>query len=260
MLVLLVIAVLTAEQSKILLIAFFAVASAYLAWHYTGQVWGMMASYAHLGGVRFEKTERLLVRTSLRILLVWHVMWFLRTAVRDPSGVDPLYRLMGAATIVAFALGVAGLWMLRGRTGQLPPARAVIAWVAIFVWYGALARWGLPALLLVQLFHAIQYLEFPARVELNRAERKSAGRVVSHFAAYIALLVLASTGVLLVVPGPAMSVMANLLGAPSTTVAPVLILYFINIHHYFTDGVIWKISDPEVRKELFAHVPHSRIA
>jgi hypothetical protein len=30
---------------------------------------------------------------------------------------------------------------------------------------------------------------------------------------------------------------------------------FINIHHYFTDGVIWKISNPEVRKELFAHVP-----
>jgi hypothetical protein len=38
-------------------------------------------------------------------------------------------------------------------------------------------------------------------------------------------------------------------------VAPVLILMFINIHHYFTDGVIWKISNPEVRKELFAHVP-----
>jgi uncharacterized Tic20 family protein len=33
----------------------------------------------------------------------------------------------------------------------------------------------------------------------------------------------------------------------------VLILTFINIHHYFTDGVIWHISNPEVRKELFAH-------
>jgi hypothetical protein len=33
---------------------------------------------------------------------------------------------------------------------------------------------------------------------------------------------------------------------------------FINIHHYFTDGVIWKISNPEVRRELFAHVPRSK--
>jgi hypothetical protein len=30
---------------------------------------------------------------------------------------------------------------------------------------------------------------------------------------------------------------------------------FINIHHYFTDGVIWKLRNPEVRRELFAHVP-----
>jgi hypothetical protein len=41
-------------------------------------------------------------------------------------------------------------------------------------------------------------------------------------------------------------------------VAPILIFYFINIHHYFTDGVIWKISNPEVRKELFAHVQAER--
>src|SRR5688500_18691834 len=30
-----------------------AVSSAYLAWHYTGQVWGMMASFAFLEGVQF---------------------------------------------------------------------------------------------------------------------------------------------------------------------------------------------------------------
>src|SRR5205085_6662141 len=70
------IAVATAEQSTVLLVAFFTVASAYLAWHYTGQVWGMMASHAFLAGVGFEKRERVLIRSSLRLLLVWHVLWF----------------------------------------------------------------------------------------------------------------------------------------------------------------------------------------
>ena len=28
----------------------------------------------------------------------------------------------------------------------------------------------------------------------------------------------------------------------------------INIHHYFTDAVIWKIRDPEVRHALFGHL------
>ena len=51
-----------------------------------------------------------------------------------------------------------------------------------------------------------------------------------------------------------MSAVADMLGEEPGKAAPVLILMFINIHHYFTDGVIWKISNPEVRQELFAHV------
>ena len=27
----------------------------------------------------------------------------------------------------------------------------------------------------------------------------------------------------------------------------------INIHHFFTDGALWKLRNPEVRRELFAH-------
>ena len=54
-----------------------------------------------------------------------------------------------------------------------------------------------------------------------------------------------------------MDAVANIFGEEPGKVTPVLILMFINIHHYFTDGVIWKISNPEVRRELFAHVPRA---
>jgi hypothetical protein len=252
--VLLIAAVATADQSKFLVVVFFGVSSAYLAWHYTGQVWGMMASHAYLAGVKYTTTERRLIRTSLRVLLAWHVVWFLHTALSDPSRVETVYRLVGVAAIGAFFVGLAGLVLLSRRTGGLPPARALVPWLAIFAWYAALARWGLPGLFLVQFFHALQYLEFPARVEMNRAARASVGRVTRHLAVYVAALVAASVVVLTIVPGPAMSIVANAVGASPTTVAPVLILYFINIHHYFTDGVVWKISNPEVRQELFAHV------
>jgi hypothetical protein len=42
--------------------------------------------------------------------------------------------------------------------------------------------------------------------------------------------------------------------------APCLLLTLINFHHYFTDGVMWKISNAEVRQELFAHVPRANAA
>src|SRR4026207_780183 len=64
-----VIALLVAPLSELLLLAFFVVGSGYLAWHYTGQAWGMMASYAYLEGIRFSPGERVLIRASPRVTL-----------------------------------------------------------------------------------------------------------------------------------------------------------------------------------------------
>lgn len=235
-------------------------ASAYLAWHYTGQVWGMMASHAHLNGIRYEPAERRLIRASLRILLAWHVVWaihiwFAHTTLAEPLWVEPLYRLVSAGGIVALGLGAAGLIRVRLRVGRWPPAGATVAWLAIFVWYLAMARWGLAGLFVVQLAHALQYLGFPARVELNRATRGAAGHPGRHMVLYAVALLAVSLVVAKLVPGAAMASVATLVGDQRESVIPVLFLTFINIHHYFTDGVIWKISNPEVRRELFAHLP-----
>ncbi len=236
-----------------------AISSGYLAWHYTGQVWGMMASFAFLDGVRFEPLERRLIRGSLRVLLAWHVawaahIWFGQTSLAEPVWVSGAYGVLSVAAVLALGLGGTGLWKLRQRTGRRPPPRTMVAWAAIFVWYAAMARWGLVGLFLVQLAHALQYLEFPARIELNRVGGRTVGRAALHMALYAGALLVVSFVVTQFVPGPAMSNLAGLLGEDQRSVAPVMILTFINIHHYFTDGVIWKISNPEVRKELFAHV------
>jgi len=240
--------------SQVLLIVLVAVAGAYLAWHYTGQVWGMMASYAYLEGRSLDATERLLVRTSLRILLAWHFTWFFYTYVRNPSGIRPFYLIASAGTGVAFAIGLYGLARLRRRTGRMPPIRTLVPWLAIFVWYAVMAR-DPKALFWVQIAHAIQYLAFPIRVEINRTAMRSPGSVVQHIAVYAVALLVVSYLLEQVVPGTAMSVVADMFGEEPGRAAPILLLMFINIHHYFTDGVIWKISNPEVRKELFAHVP-----
>ena len=247
-----------AQQSPVLVIVLVSVASAYLAWHYTGQVWGMMASFAYLEGVSFDKTERLLVRSGLRILLVWHLSWFLYTELRDPSKVQAIYFIVSAGTVVAFALGVIGLVKLRRRTGKNPPARTLVAWLALFVWYAMMAR-DPKAIFWIQLAHALQYLAFPIRVEMNRTSQPSTShsKVALHMGLYALGLLAISFIVSSVVPGRAMDAVAVVFGEEPGKVVPILILMFVNIHHYFTDGVIWKISNPDVRKELFAHVRKS---
>jgi len=263
MLVYTVLALWEAQYSPALVIVFVSVSSAYLAWHYTGQVWGMMASYAYLGGTTFDKTERRLVRTSLRILLAWQVTWFLYTQLRDPSVVRPFYYLISAGTAVAFVVGVIGLAKMRRRTGKLPPARALVAWLALFVWYAMMAR-DPKAIFWIQIAHALQYLAFPIRVEMNRtaateSQAARGGRFALHMLVYGVGLLVVSLVVAQVVPLSAMGAVGRMFGEEPGKAAPILILMFINVHHYFTDGVIWKISNPEVRKELFAHVqPETR--
>jgi hypothetical protein len=235
-----------------------AIASGYLAWHYTGQVWGMMASYAYLAGARFEKSERLLIRTGLRILLVWHVCWFVYTQLDKPfrGAVRPVYLVVSVGIGLAFLLGAIGLFRMWRRTGMVPPARTLVAWIALFVWYAMMAR-DPRALFWIQIAHALQYLAFPVRVEINRtiaARARGATRLARHMALYGAGLLVVSVVVTQLVPGTAMSIIGNVFGESPGKSAPILLLMFVNIHHYFTDGVIWKISNPEVRKDLFAHV------
>lgn len=237
--------------------ALLTVQNAYLAWHYTGQAWGMMATYAFLGNAPFSRLERDLVRGGLYILLMWHVTWFFHHAY-DNLGLAPLYAGVTIATALALAMGLAGFGLVKARTGRFPPGRTLIPWLAIFTWYAALARYGLPALFWVQIAHALQYLIFPIRVEVNRtrrAERGGVSHLVRHMAIYLVALLAASVVAAVLLPLGAMAVITDWLGSRPGEVVGFAILAFLNIHHYFTDGVMWKLRNPAVREDLFSHLP-----
>src|SRR2546421_9466549 len=55
-------------------------------------------------------------------------------------------------------------------------------------------------------------------------------------------------------PLGAMAVVTNWLGSHPGQVVGFAISAFFNIHHYFTDGVVWKLRDPAVREDLFGHL------
>jgi hypothetical protein len=262
MLVYVAFALVEAQRDPWALIVFSWVASGYLAWHYTGQAWGMMASYSHLAGRPFDNTERLLIRGSLRILLAWHVAWAAVGALRDPSPIRPFYVAISIGTAVAFVLGAAGLYRMWRRTGHLPATNSLVAWFAILSWYAVIA-FEPKALFWIQIAHAVQYLVFPARVEANVTQNALAAvagprrwwQSVGMHMTFYALGLLGISGLISVgVPSASMAVIGRMFDEEVARSAPILVLLFINIHHYFTDGVIWKISNPEVRKELFAHV------
>ncbi len=228
----------------------FMVAAFYLAWHYTGQVWGVMMTGAMLSGLTLSKIERIIFRSSLRILLLWHVIWGLQM-----TGDFPYLAALRHEALMWGANGLAILGLLTG-TGVLAwrwyqrrflPELFWGPWFTIHLWY--LVLWLEPTFaVFVQLSHALQYLIFPAKVEMSRVAIASNGLkgLSTRYLVIKQYLMCAGAG-FLVFYG-----MGEILGAtPSVLLFFGMIAAAVNIHHYFTDGAVWKLRDPQVRDLLF---------
>jgi len=238
--------------------ALLTISSTYLAWHYTSQAWGMAATFTFLDGNPFNQVERRLIRGSLYILTAWHVVWFFYLGYAQYVDLKPLYIGLSALTAVALVMGLVGFSLHRSRTGRFAPLRAWIPWIAIFVWYATMARVGLAALFIVQIAHALQYLIFPFRVEVNRTKRALSAAppqlITLYMAVYLVVLLAGSVVAAIALPLGAMAVVTDWIGSRPGEVVGFAISAFFNIHHYFTDGVVWKLRDPAVREDLFGHL------
>ena len=238
--------------------------SIYLAWHYTGQAWGMVASFSHLAGVRFTDRERAAIRFGMHALLVLHVLYALSGRLPPATWIAPATYIEGyslafqgvcLAVAIGFGTGAWAFWNAHRRGPKLP-VRALFPWLALFIWYPF--WYFIPGgFLWVQLSHALQYLAFPLRVEVNRLTAKGP-RSSSQTAMHLAVLYLALVAVgAVILSGPPLA--AQLFGhgwysTPDARAIFIAVTNCVAIHHYFIDGAIWKLSNPKVRQELFAHI------
>jgi len=230
-------------------------AAFYLAWHYTGQAWGMISSFSHLAGIKMDNLERKTIRTGLRILLAWHVVWGAQDLPEAWLGgahqyVDDLLQLMSIAAVLALIAGSAAFLRIKKRTGKSPTIQMLAPWLAIYLWYLVL-YFEPSAYIYVQLSHSLQYLIFPLRVELNRRgyyklDTNAAKQLLWSTRYYVVLI--ASGLMFFYLPGKLFES-----GSQTYSIA-FLIASAISIHHYFVDSCIWKISNPDVRQSLFCHI------
>jgi hypothetical protein len=238
------------------------IASVYLARHYAGQTWGMMASFAHIERASFTPWERRLFLRALDLIMLWHICWASTYTIGAvaPSLEAPAHRIYGyidVIGVVSFAMGLAAFGSMIRRRKLLPPARVFVPWLTIYGWY-VLLRKDATAMVIVQAAHALQYLIFPLRIEETRraprtvavnpwrATRWIVGLVVIGLAAFGGLPSLFELGY------------HRAGGVGEQAVAFVAVLTsFVNIHHYFIDGSLYKLRNPAVRRDLFAHLGES---
>ncbi|MCP4885275.1 MAG: hypothetical protein GY904_01480 [Planctomycetaceae bacterium] len=265
------------------------VAPIVLGWHYVGQSWGTTACFAFLSGFRMSVTQRRLIRSGFYALFAYHVVWafssmqLLQTWYPEQQAGEYMnVAVMSTCRVVVlacFALGIFGFFQMARDHQKRVPALVWLPWLATFSWY-VMVDISPASFFLLQIFHALQYLMFPARVEINHyVEREQGedkqgedkqgedkqgedkqgedkqgerGHLRFHMIAYYLALVVVGlfafewTQVLewTLVKNPPSNLV--ILGTATMVV--------INLHHYFIDAVIWKIRDPEVRHSIFGHL------
>jgi len=235
----------------------------YLLWspfHYSGQTRGLSLIYARRAG--FDPGPR--AWTALTGFIYGSFVASVASAdartdrpdflgLSYPSlGVSP--RLAALAAGAMWACGIVFVvlvvrWCVRER--RLPPAVALLPAAAQCVWF----MFSAPVaafVVLIPFFHGLQYLlptwkmqmqerlaedgRAPSRARLARETAVwGAGILVGYWALFRALPWL----------------IGSLAGAPAL-LALAVTLAGVNIHHFFVDGVIWKLRRPRVGAALLA--------
>src|SRR5882672_2050583 len=227
----------------------------YLLWspyHFSSQSLGITLIYARRAGLVIGRLERY-------VAAMFFFAGYFRLVFNQESatGVEQLgaigYPLFGVPPWLAEgALGIQlifglGLLVLLARRGATSPIIFLPALTQL-VWFEAGARipqynW------LVPFFHSLQYLLIAWAMQLKE-RRNAVGAapparfVLRESLRWAALNVAGGAFLFLLLPGA-----ARLAGVPAVAAVPILFAA-VQIHHFFVDGVIWKLRNPRVGPSL----------
>jgi hypothetical protein len=152
----------------------------------------------------------------------------------------------GAAAFVCHAVA----WSVRER--RLFPGMVFLPGLAQYVWF--ISGSGIPAFyVFVPLFHSLQYLPIAWAVQMGERVAETGGRADHAFltretAWWMAANLAGGAGLFWVIPRTVAAF------GVSDSLANGVAIAAVQIHHFFVDGVIWKLRQPHVRNPLVVNV------
>lgn len=269
----------------VLLVAFFGIAVArgnimllgaginimgfFVGWHYVKQGYGMIIVDSVLKKNLFSTAEKRAL--LINAYAVWATSWlYINHTVKTSNfwGLEsiafdvplPLVIVSGALTMLS-SIGalIAIAHRRRYATGRPFPVAGAAAYIAsLYVWL-LVGRVDPMLLLIVPLFHSLQYLVVVWRFELNRqnARPRSDTQTQAWHAPAVRFTLFAVMGLFLGYMGfwGLPTFLDRIVGYDKALFGGTLFLFlfyiFINVHHYFMDNVMWRRENPEIGRHLF---------
>lgn len=233
----------------------------FLLWspyHYSGQTVGLSVLYGRRARQELSALER-------RLLSAFVYGTFVASAARSEAGLNRgdymgiPYPFLGVpgwiataalAAVAACGLTLAALWLRRAREGRGLPALAWLPPLAQLVWF--IPGPGTPAFYaLVPMFHGAQYLLVAWSLHLGERrqeeERTGPAFAAAETARFAAWNLAGYAALFWGLP----QLLALGTGRPYTLAAPVFVAG-VQLHHFFVDGVIWRLRRPRTARALGA--------
>lgn len=217
-------------------------------YHFAGQTLGLTLLYARRAGVSVGRLDR----AAYAGFIFSTYLWLILSQEAGVAAYDPRIPRIGMPEWAAFAaligMHVCGLAALLAfaraslAAKRLLPPILLLPAVAQYVWFVAGSR--LESFnMFVPFFHSLQYLLIAGAAQLKE-RRDEAGAKTSALreaAAWMALNIGIGALLFWVLP----RAVHHLTGVPMGFTVPVLGAA-VQIHHFFVDGVIWKLRNPRV--------------
>jgi len=248
-------AVIAARQPATFGLAYFAAYVGWTGYHYSRQSLGLAMVYPLRQGARLDVNEKRLVSAPLIVSWILSLLGLFRGAgsTRNPAyelvrrayhgpSVPPWLIGIGLGALAVTCAGVAVVGCRRARRGApLPwPTYAVLATQVSWSVFGLYQPYF--NVMLVPIFHALQYLAFTGW-HASHGPGPGRWRRLAFFVVPTVIVGLA------IYPG-SFSMLKHGLVRGNMMILAAALATFINLHHFLLDGRVWRMREPRVVQSM----------
>lgn len=237
----------------------------FVGWHYVKQGYGMLMVDSTLKRRFFSTVEKKHLRVNAYLCWMLTFLFANRVDFTDQQFFDIHYSLLDVPdeivwigiVAVVISTGLTGRMLLNKylETGGLPMA-GLVAYIATLYPWMVLIRTNRLFLLVVPIFHSLQYLTVVGRFEFNRESSAADDNADGSPGQRVGLFALKGFAIGLLLFWIAPVVLDATVPYDHDRFGEFLFLFifwlFVNVHHYFLDNVMWRRGNPEVREHLFS--------
>ncbi|MGE5201703.1 MAG: hypothetical protein ACM3O6_06515 [Acidobacteriota bacterium] len=238
-------------------------------YHYSGQTIGITMIYARRCGFQFGRWERMALST---FVFSTFVVTFAHVIPTPPTGPTPRYGFIlpaipfpdwfeTAVVVVMYTAAAAFLWLVVDwcrRSRRLIPPVVLLPAAAQFIWFVPGAHTA-TFYAFVPTFHCLQYLyvawAMQMGLRLGRDDREKSWRSIGKETLRWSLRNCVGGAALFI----ALPWLFSWIALPAAAVTGI-VLAGVNIHHFFVDGVIWKLRNVGAQSPLMMRITDLAVA